>query len=136
MRADTIVLPSHSEPLSDGEYRRAVQICDWAERLIAARDRYLEVHELDRAIHSPAANWAQDRGHLAGYHAIRTKCRDSLGMLRVFTQVFSGHVMGLKLGVGTRIPAAVPGDLDERVLAYLEEAASRGGSGGSIDICG
>jgi hypothetical protein len=115
----TKVLPSQSEPLSDLEFQQSLQVCDWIASITEARDKYLEVNKLDVAINNPAANWSLDNSFYDGYRALTRKNYDNINMLRVFSQIFSGHYLGVVDAAGRQVPKSVPRTLDEEVSGYL-----------------
>jgi len=120
------ILPSESKELTPIEYAKAVLVCEYIEKLIKNREEYICKNNLDSNIHNPMANWDSSTGHFKGYYAVATKSSDNFKMLRLFTQVFTGHYMGLKLVEQGMPPIAVviPDDFDQHVLNMLEEIAS------------
>lgn len=120
------VLPSESPPLSDAEYAAAVRVCEWARRLVDQRGAYIAERGLDPLIHNPAANWDPSHAHFIGYDVVAEGNRGALDMLRLFSQVYSGHLMGLKLARGMPIPREVPENLDAHVAALIAEIGGRG----------
>lgn len=121
MIAASVVLPSHSPPLSDAEYDQAVVYCDRIAELIARREAYIEANHLDWAVNCPAANWVMTGDAFQGYDTISKKLREQLNFLRLYTQVFTGNFMGVQCVAGTLPLAAPPRDADEQILGYLQE---------------
>jgi hypothetical protein len=114
-----IVRPSDSTPLSEAEYARAVEICEWAAALIRDRDQYIEDHQLDPGVNNPSANWSKDSSVFSGYRTISGRDRANLNMLRVFSQTFTGNFLGVKHAAGTAIPTSASPQLDEVVEQCL-----------------
>lgn len=118
------VLPSDSKPLNTAEYARACGVCDWAANQVSGRDNYIARHGLDVSINNPAANWDASKEHFSGYRAIASKDRKILNNLRLFTQAFSGHYMGLAIAQGLPFPRSVPQDFDVQISTILDEISA------------
>jgi hypothetical protein len=119
-----VVLPRDSQPLTDAEYAKLRSVCAQLRRIVELRESYIKDHGLDVAIHNPGANWSLDQPLFAGYRALIGGERPHLDRLRVFSQMFSGHYLGVADAAGWEVPAALPKDLDAEALAFLRQAFS------------
>lgn len=119
------VLPRDSAPLSDAEYGGAQAIVTWQEHLLERREDYIDATGCDRAVNLPDANWSRQSGFLAACPAICFQDRGILNMLRIFTQQFTGHYMGLQPARGRAVPRVVPDDIDDLVRIWLMEHERR-----------
>lgn len=118
-RRPTILLPSQSVPLTDAEYEEARRVCLWAKQAVEDRDEYIATRKLDPNIHNPAANWSLDNSFYDGYRALASLDYESVNMLRVFSQMFTGVFMGVKFTPGMLVPRKVPPNLDAELTEWM-----------------
>lgn len=114
-----IVLPKDSTPLTDIEYEKAIDICDWVTAAVQNRDSYIKKHNLDYDVNNPGANWALTNSFFDGYRAVISKKYENINYLRVFSQVFSGNYLGVKHAAGMRVPREIPKSLNDDVEKHL-----------------
>lgn len=105
--------------MSQAGFDRAKIICEYISNVICDRNGYLQRNNLDVSINNPAANWSLENTFFDGYRALASKNYDSINMLRVFSQMFSGNYLGVKHAAGMPVPKVLPKNLNEDVLYYM-----------------
>lgn len=115
------VLPSESAAISAKDYGRLQMVCEWIARVIDTRDAYISGRSLDIAINSPAANWSLGNQFYDGYRALISGDRRNIGMMRVFSQMFTGFYLGLVSAYGFQVPRSVPENIDDVATRYMSE---------------
>jgi hypothetical protein len=115
------ILPSESAAVSEKDYCRLEMVCEWIARVIDTRDAYISERNLDIAINNPAANWSLEQPFYDGYRALISGDRRNIGMMRVFSQMFSGFYLGLVFAYGFQVPRSVPDNVDDVATGYMSE---------------
>jgi putative sugar O-methyltransferase len=115
------ILPSESIAVSEKDYRRFEMVCEWITRVIGTRDAYISEKNLDVAINNPAANWSSEQSFYDGYRALVSGDRRNIGMMRVFSQMFSGFYLGLISAHGLYVPRSVPDNIDDVANGYRSQ---------------
>jgi hypothetical protein len=115
------ILPGASAALGEADHARLARVCRWIARVVDSRGAYIAERNLDIAINNPAANWSLEHTFYDGYRALVSGDPGNIGMMRVFSQMFSGFYLGLISAHGLHVPRSVPDNIDDVAKGYLSE---------------
>jgi hypothetical protein len=115
------ILPGESAVLSEADYAKLAMVCEWIARVVGSRDAYISERNLDIAINNPAANWSLEHTFYDGYRALVSGDRRNIGMMRIFSQMFSGFYLGLVSAHGLQVPQSAPDNIDDVAKGYMSQ---------------